>query len=245
MKFDATKLLNDKRVLYVVMFLVITNLVGYLLSGNYNAVLFFLLVCIFVRFFNQNKTIILSSALIATTLAIGGKIIKENFEGGPTKKASVKENASDMASSKKATTASHSKKTHSDKTTKKSGMANIRNGDDDSDADDDDNSFDNQEKIASGKKSQLDYAGTVESAYDNLDKLLSSDALKNMGMDTQRLAEKQKKLMGSIRNLEPMMNQANDLLKNLDMSGINNMMNKITNMSIMNDDLGKSVEKSK
>lgn len=225
MKFDSAKLLNDKRVLYVVLFLAITNLVGYLMSSNYNAILFFLLVGLFVSFFNKNKTIILAAALIATTLAIGGKIIKENFEGA---------SASDRRNKKVevATTATGADKRNLKKAAAqatKAGMANIR------DDDGDDESLDNQEKIASGKKSQLDYAGTVESAYDNLDKLLSSDALKNMGMDTQRLAEKQKKLMGSIKNLEPMMNQANDLLKSLDMSGINNMMSKISNMSMMNE----------
>lgn len=229
MKFDAAKLLNDKRVLYVVLFLAITNLVGYLMTKNYTAVLFFLLICIFVRFLNHNKTIILASALIATTLAIGGKMIKENFEEGPAKKKSSSQPA------KKDSTVKES--SSSEKPVSKSGMANIH--DDDKEGE---HSLDNQEKMASGKKSQLDYAGTVESAYDNLDKLLSSDALKNMGLDTQRLAEKQKKLMGSIKNLEPMMNQANDLLKSLDMSGINNMMSKISNMSLMNDSVGRGVE---
>lgn len=236
MKVDVAKLLNDKRVLYVVMFLAITNLIGYLMARNYNAILFFLVTSIVVGFFNQNKTIILASALIATTLAIGGKMIKENFEGASDKKKKV--SASAPSQKEKDST------TKSAETKSKSGMANIH--DDDKE---EEHSLDNQEKMASGKKSQLDYAGTVESAYDNLDKLLSSDALKNMGLDTQRLAEKQKKLMGSIKNLEPMMNQANDLLKSLDMSGINNMMSKISTMSMMNGGLdgggGGVVEKHK
>jgi len=227
MKFDAAKILNDKRVLYVVLFLAITNLVGYLMSKNYTAILFFLLTCLFVRFFNQNKTIIFGSALIATTLAIGGKMIKENLRNKKKEGFDSKQKESDMKNAKRA-------RSTKEKPATKSGMTNIHD-DDETDAGGDNG---NQEKIATGKKSQLDYAGTVESAYDNLDKLLSSDALKNMGMDTQRLAEKQKKLMGSIKNLEPMMNQANDLLKSLDMSGINNMMSKISNMSIINDGVG-------
>lgn len=180
MKFDAAKLLNDKRVLYVVLFLAITNLVGYLIARNYNAVLFFLLACIVVRFFNKNNTIILASALIATTLVLGGNMVKENFNAmGKKKSADVKKKiknkttkTSDMGSSNRAKI--------------KSGMANINEDDTDTDTEDGDKSLDNQEKIASGKKSQLDYAGTVESAYDNLDKLLSSDALKNMGLDTKK-----------------------------------------------------------
>ena len=217
MKFDIMKLLKDVRVLYVVVFLAITNLIGYLISENYNAVLFFLLVSIIIRFFNHNKTIILGSALILTNLLIGGKIIKESFGGKNYKK---KHSGQD----KNKTTGGGSSNT-------KSGMANIH--EDENDKEDKNQYMDNQEKMASGKGSQLDYAGTIESAYDNLDKLLSSDALKNMTADTQRLAEKQKRLMGSIKNLEPMMNQANKLLEGLDMSSINSMMGKISNMSIM------------
>lgn len=217
MKFDIMKLLKDVRVLYVVVFLAITNLIGYLISENYNAVLFFLLVSIIIRFFNHNKTIILGSALILTNLLIGGKIIKESFGG-----KNYKKKHSDQDKNK--TTGGGSSNT-------KSGMANIH--EDENDKEDKNQYMDNQEKMASGKGSQLDYAGTIESAYDNLDKLLSSDALKNMTADTQRLAEKQKRLMGSIKNLEPMMNQANKLLEGLDMSSINSMMGKISNMSIM------------
>ena len=50
--------------------------------------------------------------------------------------------------------------------------------------------------------------------------------------------------MGSIKNLEPMMNQANELLKGLDMTSINNMMGKISNMTIMSG-VGESTEAKK
>jgi len=214
------KLLNDQRVLYVVMFLAITNLIGYLMARNYNAVLFFLLTALVVSLINKTKTIILGSALIATNLLIGGNMIKESFDGKPKNKKANKKSDNDNSDKK-------------EKKSEKTGMANINEDDKDKNGDDNDISSDNQEKIATGKGSQLDYAGTIESAYDNLDKLLSSDALKNMSMDTQRLAEKQKRLMGSIKNLEPMMNQATKLLEGLDMTGINNMMGKISNMSMM------------
>ena len=75
-----------------------------------------------------------------------------------------------------------------------------------------------------GKQSKVDYASTLESAYDNLDKLLGSDAIRSMTEDTQRLAEKQKSLMGNIQKLEPMMNKAGDMLQGLDIGKMGDML---------------------
>ena len=76
-------------------------------------------------------------------------------------------------------------------------------------------------------KPKIDYAATLESAYDNLDKLLSSDAIKNMSADTGRLAEKQKVLMDNIGKLTPIMDKASSVLNNLDMGGISGLMGGI------------------
>lgn len=73
-------------------------------------------------------------------------------------------------------------------------------------------------------KPKVDYAATLESAYDNLDKLLSSDAIKSMSEDTNRLAEKQQKLMGNIEKLSPIMDKASSLLSNIDIGGITGLM---------------------
>ena len=62
---------------------------------------------------------------------------------------------------------------------------------------------------------------------DNLDKLLSSDAIKNMTADTGRLAEKQKQLMGNIEKLTPIMDKASSVLSNLDIGGISGLMGGI------------------
>ena len=85
-------------------------------------------------------------------------------------------------------------------------------------------SADLDEEEATGKqKSNVDYAATLEAAYDNLDKFLGSDAVRNMSEDTQRLAEKQKKLMENIKTLEPMMQKAGKMLEGLDSTKIGGM----------------------
>ena len=82
-----------------------------------------------------------------------------------------------------------------------------------------------QDVMDGGKKiPKIDYASTLESAYDNLDKLLGSDAIRSMTEDTQRLAEKQKKLMGNIQKLEPMMSKAGDMINGLNIDGMGDML---------------------
>ena len=76
-------------------------------------------------------------------------------------------------------------------------------------------------------KPKVDYAATLESAYDNLDKLLSSDAIRNMSEDTGRLEQKQQLLMGNIEKLTPIMDKASSVLQNLDIGGISGLMSGI------------------
>lgn len=82
--------------------------------------------------------------------------------------------------------------------------------------------------INSRHKPKLDYAATLESAYDSLEKFLSSDAIKNMSDDTARLAEKQQQLMGNMTKIQPLIEKAGsvlDKMPNLDNMG--SMMNLI------------------
>ena len=76
-------------------------------------------------------------------------------------------------------------------------------------------------------KPKVDYAATLETAYDNLDKLLSSDATKNMTADTGRLAEKQQQLMGNIEKIAPIMEKAGSILKGFDMGAITKLMKNV------------------
>jgi len=80
-------------------------------------------------------------------------------------------------------------------------------------------------------KPKVDYAATLETAYDNLDKLLSSDAIKNMTADTGRLAEKQQLLMGNIEKIAPIMEKASNILSGFDMGAITKLMGSVGNSS--------------
>ena len=79
--------------------------------------------------------------------------------------------------------------------------------------------------INSRHKPKLDYAATLESAYDSLDKLLSSDAIKQMSSDTAKLAEKQQQLMGNMTKIQPMIEKAGSVLDKMpNLGGMESMM---------------------
>lgn len=91
-------------------------------------------------------------------------------------------------------------------------------------------------------KPKFDYADTLESAYDNLDKLLSSDAIKNMSDDTARLAEKQGQLMKHIERIEPMVNKAAGLMDKFDFGKMNHALGEaMTNVNQKADAFSKTL----
>jgi hypothetical protein len=76
-------------------------------------------------------------------------------------------------------------------------------------------------EVGRGKKKgyEIDYASTVEDAYDSLNKILGSDGVKRLTGDTQQLLKQQQQLAESmqsmapmIKSMAPMMKQAQDLL---------------------------------
>ena len=212
MKFDLNTSMKDKRVLYVVLFLAVTNLGGFLMARNFNAVVVFLLSGFIATYFSRNMIVVLMVAMVVANIVSGVKIIKEGMENKEdSEKSEDSENHSDEDKEKK-------------EGEKKQGMTTLSPA-----------SLEDEKKAK--KKPKVDYAGTLEAAYDNLDNLLSSDALKNMTEDTQRLAEKQKVLMGNIKKLEPMMQKAGAMLEGLDMQGMQGMIQSLSkNMSIFDKD---------
>ena len=62
------KALTNKYVLYVVTFLAVTNILGYLAVQNTTSVVFFLLLAFLTQYFSKNMTVILLTAMVGTSL---------------------------------------------------------------------------------------------------------------------------------------------------------------------------------
>jgi hypothetical protein len=67
---------------------------------------------------------------------------------------------------------------------------------------------------------RIDYASTLEEAYDNLDKILGSDGIKNLTTDTHKLMSKQQELFQSMQTISPLLSQAKELLGGFDMKNL-------------------------
>jgi hypothetical protein len=229
MKLNLKLLLKDKNVLYIVLFIAISNLFAYLMFREFDAIIFFLLVGIISSYFSKNMIVIMLIAILSTNFLIGTKLLGKAVKEGMTTSTNDKDKKNDMKTTtdtSKMTTgnnvnmssktmpipvpASAAKKPSDQLKDKKSekfttlSPASVHEGED--------------------IEHKVDYASTLEAAYDNLDKLLGSDAIRTMTADTQRLAEKQKLLMGNIKQLEPMMQTASKMLDGLNVGQMGDML---------------------
>jgi hypothetical protein len=194
MKLDVKSLLKDKNVLYVVLFLAVMNLFGYLMLRDLDAVFFFLALGLVTSYFSKNMIIVMIVAMIGTNLLMSTRRpAKEGFEDKKKKK-----------------------KTEDEKN-KESAHESVSPA-----------SAEEDEEEATGKKPNIDYASTLEKAYDNLDKLLGSDALKQMSDRTQNLAAQQANLMETMKGMEPMMQRAGQMLEGLDVGQMGGMIEGLT-----------------
>lgn len=71
--------------------------------------------------------------------------------------------------------------------------------------------------------SRIDYATTLEDAYDNLDKILGSGNIKNLTNDTQKLMVQQQKLFDTMSGMMPMIESAKSMMQGFDMSQLNSL----------------------
>lgn len=87
---------------------------------------------------------------------------------------------------------------------------------------------DNEEQLmATGKPSKLDEAGTLEKAYENLETMLGSDAIKAMTDETQTLAKKQQDLAKMVEKMGPMMDNVSSMMDKMGgMDGVAKILDK-------------------
>lgn len=208
MKFDIKSLLRDKNVLYIVAFLAATNVLSYLMAGNYESIVFFGVVGYLATYYSKNMIVILLISMLATNLILGTRMLKRNVEAMDNKrKEEVKEEEE---------TPSHpfSGDSSPGKITSEQMLSNK-----------------NAKATKSKEKMQpnIDYAATLEQAYDNLDNLIGQDGIKKMGEQTERLATKQKELMQNIEAMGPMLQKAGSLLESMPLEGLGNLQNTVNN----------------
>ena len=238
MKLNLRSLLKSDIVLYILGFIATFQLMGYLMLNEMDSALMLLLVGFLTSYFTKNMVIIFFVAMLVANITSMRLYQKHVYEGlkmkaktGKQEKKQAKEHEEDEISKE-------SNKEDNEKCIKdckgakecitnckkpKSGFQNKLAPSKFSENEDEDEDDDDEED-----KPSLDYASTVETAYDNLDKILDSDALKAMSNDSQRLIEKQQKLMTNMKDIQPMMQEVTKFLKGFDMDKMSNMFSKFS-----------------
>jgi hypothetical protein len=221
-------LLTNKTVLNIVCVLSALNMIGYLVTNNLTAILFFIVLAILIVQFNKNMIVVLGIPLILVNffVALG---MSKNIEGNTTMgDATSKDTTTNGATTKDTTTKDATTKdtTTKDATTNNADKPAKKTTQDlpvtpiEPDTTGTDESF----EVGRAKKggSKIDYASTVEDAYDQLNSILGSEGVKRLTDDTQKLMQQQMQLAESmkgmgpmIKQLEPMMNQAKGLLEGM------------------------------
>jgi hypothetical protein len=233
-------LLTNKIVLNIVCVLSALNMIGYLVTGEITAILFFIVLAIIITQFNKNMIVVLGVPLILVNLFVAkGFNYLEGFEAG---------DKTDDTTTKPDTTGkpaiSPPQKAALDNAVKNKGktggamdMSTMVDTPNTSTSQD---SFEVGRAKRRGAGPQIDYASTVEDAYDNLTSILGSDGIKNLTSDTKRLMEQQQQLAESMKSmgpmvasLEPMMKQAEAMMSGMSDNGqMGNVMEMMQKMGM-------------
>jgi hypothetical protein len=232
MKLNATvsKLLTNTYVLNIVFFVSVLNIIGYVVYRNYEGVMYFILIGLLVAYFSKNMTVILGVPLILVNL-----FSRKTFEGAEN----MGENIEDINSNSENNTDTDTD-TSGDIAVAKQNIKNKQDGDGETETETETEGGKRGEREgepqpkkteqfeAGRKKGQynIDYASTIEDAYDDLNKVIGGDGMKRLTDDTQRLMKQQQQLaetmkgMGPlVEKMAPMLQTAQSMLSNINGGG--------------------------
>lgn len=95
----ASSLATDKNVLYIMLVIAVVNVVGYLMMGNFEAVVFFAIVAYLSTFFTKNMVIVFLLSILATNFLMVSKVnyfSRMNSKEGMQNKAADAKDAADV-----------------------------------------------------------------------------------------------------------------------------------------------------
>ena len=209
MKINSTvsKFLTNKWVLNIISILAIFNVISYAIMGNLNAVIIFVVIGILVRYFSKNMTIVLGVPLILVNLISSVGKIKEGMENSSE--------ATDDNSKKNDT--QNPSVNNSNSRTKKTGqglpMSNIENASTQNNAAQTSDGFESGRNKSKGH--EIDYATTIEEAYDNLNNVLGGEGIQRLTADSKKLMEQQTQLAEAMKNMGPLLQSMQPMVQNL------------------------------
>lgn len=241
-----SKFLTNKWVLNIVAFLALFNVIGYTIMGNLNAVLYFIIFAVLVRYFSKNMTIVLGvPLLIVNLLALKQNMIEgmENNDKPINNNGNEKLNPVNKPANKPANKLADKPDAVSSQGLVMSSISSSEPKDNNAAQ----STGTEQQGFEPGRRKNrgydIDYATTIEDAYDELNNILGSDGIHRLTSDTQNLMKQQMQLaeamkgMGSlVESIQPMVGQLQDMMgsngdsKN-SISGVMDLAKKMTNQA--------------
>jgi hypothetical protein len=223
MKLDSaiSNFLTNKWVLNVVAFLALFNVIGYVVIGNFNAVLYFIVFAVLVRYFSKNMTIVLGVPLIIVNLFVLKGSILEGMESKTDNSTKTQPNDTQKKINKIVTN-------NANKPDPKTNQGLIMTAVTDESTDNTASSTTDNTAQSSGGEQQgfepgrrknrgynIDYATTIEDAYDELNNILGSDGIQRLTTDTQSLMKQQMNLAEAMKGMTPVIQQIAPMVENL------------------------------
>jgi hypothetical protein len=244
------KLLNNKIVLYVVALIALIDVIAYIINKEFGAVIFFYLAGLIAYKFSSNMTIVLASALIATSLVhllknmLGFKEgfteettdmsgNTETFKEGNKKEVEEVEEVEEKVEEKKKVEEVEVEEGEPKK--KKNKPAEPNPSDSILKPETSKTPFTNQklnpevinnipnkDKLTQNMKT----ADNIEAAYDNLEKTIGENGIRSMSGATKDLIAQQNQLVKGLKEVTPVLNEAMGALSKIDLSSLSGIFNK-------------------
>ena len=222
-------IMSNKYVLYIVVLVALTNVVGYLAIQDYNSLVFFFVITFLSSYFSKNMTVNLLVAILGTNIIFANNRMIEGFkenqssENQSSGSCVLKDNKTEpnpVCDGRKQNACSGVCKWTAGTETMgvPSSTPAVLKGKKDED--------DNTDEVE-----RVDYAKTVGDAYKNLQGMLGKGGIQNLSNDTKDLMKQQTELMETFKGLGPMIQQAGSMMKQLqtmpDMNNLQSMMKSL------------------
>ena len=209
---------NNKSFLYVMLFLGISTVLGFMSVKNYNAVIMFIVVAAAMRYFTKNVGLmmlvaVLLSNIISVKSTIEGmthrpKKSKKKAAGkkaGAGKKAVAGKKVpvvEDDASSDEEDDEVVSKKPQKKSSASSAAMKKLVGGKDKSGMAPIDYNMNPDAEVDEDDEDMIDLQSTQQAAYDNLNKIIGDNGFSKMTQDTEKLMNQQENLAKAMNQLD-------------------------------------------
>ena len=209
-----SKFLTNKLVLNIVAFLALFNVIGYAIMGNLNASLYFIVLAVLVRYFSKNMIIVLGVPLIVVNLlGLRGSEV-EGMENNQKTDTSDTDKKSDTDQKKIDELVDNTQKPKNGDGLMMSSVANSSPDNNPAQS-----TGTNQQGFEPGRRKNkghdIDYATTIEDAYDELNNILGSEGIQRLTSDTQNLMKQQMQLAKAMEGMTPVIKSIAPMVENL------------------------------